>query len=79
MEEKKDYCLGCDEDFYNGKNPHGIKECWHLKDARIMDRYRIGIMTPQDRKENFTRVRTLSCFTSTGLFAYYNGIPDHLK
>lgn len=33
----KKYCSGCRDDFYNGKNPYGVKECWMLKGAkRIM-------------------------------------------
>lgn len=31
----KDRCAGCYNDFYNGKNGHGIAECWSLKAARL--------------------------------------------
>ena len=33
---KKEYCRGCRNNFYNGLNPHGIKECWSFKDAKIV-------------------------------------------
>ena len=74
----KTLCRGCDSNFYNGNNPLGIKECWHFKDAKVVTYYRIGVHTPCDRKENFTKVRVLNCFTQTGQFAYFHGLPDHL-
>ena len=33
---KKSHCEGCRNDFYNGKNPYGIAECWSFKDAKIV-------------------------------------------
>jgi len=33
--DKLRYCLGCEDDFYNGKNPYGVKECWNLEDAKV--------------------------------------------
>ena len=30
---KLEYCLGCENDFYNEKNSLGINECWSLKDT----------------------------------------------
>lgn len=30
------HCSGCRDNFYNGYNPYGIKECWNLKDAKII-------------------------------------------
>lgn len=37
LKAKKIQCQGCHDDFYNGKNPYGIKECWHFKDAKVVD------------------------------------------
>jgi hypothetical protein len=42
----KQHCLGCEDDFYNGKNQYGIVECWHLKDARLEPRLLIHIEQP---------------------------------
>ena len=28
------FCYGCENDFYNGKNPYGIAECWHRAEAK---------------------------------------------
>lgn len=39
----KKFCIGCDDDFFNGKNPHGIPECCCLKDAKRIKRRRVGI------------------------------------
>jgi len=39
----KKHCLGCNEDFYNDKNPYGIKVCWNLRDAKLIMRKRVGI------------------------------------
>jgi hypothetical protein len=27
------HCDGCVDDFYNGHNPFGVKECWHRETA----------------------------------------------
>jgi hypothetical protein len=33
--QKLKYCAGCSNDFYNGRNPYGIKECWSLSDMKL--------------------------------------------
>ncbi|HXI85307.1 MAG TPA: hypothetical protein VNL17_14595 [Verrucomicrobiae bacterium] len=40
------HCQGCEEDFYNGKNPYGVKQCWHLKEAKPVPRLLIHIDQP---------------------------------
>lgn len=40
------HCAGCEDDFYNGKNPYGILTCWHLKAARLVPRLLIHIDQP---------------------------------
>ena len=37
MDEEMDkkHCAGCRDDFYNGKNPYGIEECWCFKSAKL--------------------------------------------
>lgn len=30
------HCLGCRDDFYNGKNQYGIAACWRLEDAQMV-------------------------------------------
>lgn len=75
----KKYCIGCDSDFYNGKNSLGIKECWHFKNAKVEVRYAIGVNTPQDKKENFWEVTTHNCHTETGHAVFYGALPEHLR
>ena len=29
-------CLGCEQDFYNGKNPYGVQQCWSVPKAKII-------------------------------------------
>ena len=81
-QEKKQYCFGCRQDFYNGNNNLWIKECWHLKTAKLVKRYRIYWWTPMDKASNFTEVKVLSCYNdlSNGHgYAYLHDIPSHLK
>lgn len=41
-EEKKKLCEGCRDDFYNGKNPLGVEECWNFPTATIVERKKVG-------------------------------------
>lgn len=36
MKMDKSHCKGCRENFYNGENPYGVTECWHLKTAKLI-------------------------------------------
>lgn len=40
---EKSHCSGCEQNFYNGNNGLGIKECWSFKDARLIKRKQVGI------------------------------------
>ncbi len=42
IKEKTD-CNGCEDNFYNGNNPHGTKECWRFKTAKIILRKQVHI------------------------------------
>lgn len=42
----KKHCNGCRNDFYNGNNPMGVNECWSLREARLVTKYRIHNWTP---------------------------------
>jgi hypothetical protein len=46
---KKDIgmCLGCENNFYNGNNPYGVKRCWSFATAKVVSKRRVPIwMTP---------------------------------
>ena len=57
----KDMCAQCQDDFYNGHNPMGVKECWMFKSAKVVNKVgysSIHVMNGVDTK----MVRTLSCW-----------------
>lgn len=76
---KRQRCNDCRNNFYNDNNGLGVKECWSLKSAKIVTRWRIGWWTQQDRRDAFTKVRVLDCYHNTGNFAYYKELPAHLR
>lgn len=78
-ENKRKYCSGCRENFYNGNNALGIKECWNLKSARIVTRYKLGWWTRPESKDVFQKVKTLSCHKEPGRYAFFEELPAHLK
>lgn len=75
----KKYCVGCRDNFYNGNNDLGVKECWKLKNAKLKTKYAIGWWIPMDRKDNFIKVKKPSCYHQPGQTAYLDEIPKHLK
>lgn len=38
----KSNCVGCEDNFYNGNNQLGVKECWHLKTAKMILKKQVG-------------------------------------
>lgn len=60
---KKD-CIGCENDFYNDKNPLGVKECWSFKDAKLIMRKAVPIdrVPPWNQKA----IRIPSCYHVRG-------------
>jgi hypothetical protein len=80
--EKSKMCSGCTSNYYNGNNPHGIKECWNLKSAKLVTRYKIWWWTPMDKASNFEEVKVLSCYSDLENGhgnAYCTAIPSHLQ
>lgn len=61
----KKHCVGCRENFYNGNNDIGEEECWMLKDAKLVRRWRIPIDMPMYR-ENFDEVTVPNCYHDSG-------------
>jgi hypothetical protein len=37
------FCSGCEQNFYNGNNTLGVKECWHREKARVILRKKVSI------------------------------------
>jgi hypothetical protein len=59
----KEHCIGCDN-FYNGNNSLGIKDCWMLKEAELISRKRVSIFQcpPWNQKPKMLP----SCFSKKG-------------
>jgi hypothetical protein len=36
-------CAGCRDDFYNGHNPYGVKQCWSFPKATVEKRLMIPV------------------------------------
>ena len=58
--EKREMCAGCKDNFYNGGNPYGVKECWNLTSATVVSRVQVHI----DQVPPWTQepVNVLSCY-----------------
>lgn len=63
-EDKKKYCNGCEDDFYNNKNPLEIKECWHLESAKLIFKKKVGI--DEVPPWNMKPIKVLSCYRQKG-------------
>ena len=72
----KALCSGCRNDFYNGQNKFGVRECWSFKTAEVCTRWRIDWWTQADAPAAFQEVRTLSCHHAPGRYAHYKQLPS---
>jgi len=70
-EKKLKHCSTCEEDFYNGNNPYGVKECWNLDEAKLVLRKEVGINQVPPWKQK--PIKVLNCFRRKG-YVYTN--PD---
>lgn len=78
MKATKADCAGCTDDVYN----HGLggaKECWSLKSAKMVTRYRLHWWTQPTVPRAFHEVRVPTCYRKPGQFAYYERLPDFVK
>lgn len=39
----KSDCAGCEDNFYNGNNPYGVKECCRFRTGKLIRRKRVGM------------------------------------
>lgn len=67
-DDKLKLCVGCRNDFYNNKNPLGIKECWHLGSAMSAQKHLVGTWDRPPYEWN--PQETLSCHQPQGLFVW---------
>ena len=62
----KKHCAGCTENFYNGNNPYGIAVCWHLRDAKLRDRFQLSTSTPMNIRRAYVPMRKPGCYRAKG-------------
>lgn len=67
--EKLKYCNGCENNFYNGNNPYRIKECWSLKDSKLVLKKEIPITQYPPWKQK--AIKVLDCFHRKG-YVYWD-------
>ena len=60
VSEKLALCVGCHQDFYNGKNDLGVKVCWSLESAEPVKKKFIHLDSPPPWKDQEVE-DTLSC------------------
>ncbi len=58
-QKRQQFCSSCRNNFYNGNNSGGVKECWSLADSKIVDRVCVGIWEPPPYDKQPTK--TLDC------------------
>ncbi len=63
-QEKKRMCAGCRDNFYNGNNDLGVKECWNLSTAKVVTKRRVGLW--ESPPWNAEPEKVLSCRTEKG-------------
>ena len=76
--KSKQLCSGCRDNFYNGNNPIGVRECWMYKSATIKTRYRLSVHTPMDQKSGYVKTTGLKCFNEKG-YVFLDKIPHYAK
>lgn len=64
MPKSKQMCLGCRNNFYNGRNDLGVKECWCYKDAKIVKRKMVSYS--QVPPWNQEPIKVLDCMQIPG-------------
>lgn len=81
MSGNKTYCNGCRDDFYNHRSEPGFDgatECWSLKSAKVVTRYKLGWWTQPRTRADFTKVKTNSCHHAPGRYAMCETLPAHV-
>jgi hypothetical protein len=76
--EKLKLCVGCRDNFYNGNNELGVSECWLLKTAKPVTRYRLGYWTRPSSRKDFEKVGTLDCHRPPG-YVHMKELPAHIR
>ena len=72
-------CLGCRDDFYNDKNPLGVKRCWSFDEKKaLVTKHRIHYDTPMGRRSGYTEVSVPPCYHMDH-FVHLKKIPEYAE
>lgn len=63
IKPEKYQCSGCRDNFYNGNNEYGVKECWSFKTAKVVDKEAYPNIDCNDSQRKKYK-KTLSCYHS---------------
>ena len=74
----KENCRGCRQNFYNGFNDLGVKECWSFHDAKLVWRVPVGHWENPPYK-NKKKVRKPSCYHEEGSNRTHWISPDKIN
>jgi hypothetical protein len=77
--DKQRFCRGCRDDYYNQPGHSTTGECWSLKNARVVTRYRLGWWTQPTQPGAFEKVTTLSCHYAPGRYVQEEKLPDFVS
>lgn len=72
----KTACIGCRDNFYNGNNTLGVKECVMYPTAIIVVRWAQDWHTRSDAPGAFMEVEVPSCYNRPGNTAYVRSLPS---
>lgn len=72
------HCAGCRDNFYNGFNSIGVKQCWHLAKARLVKKFRLPTNCPGNIREAYIEVKVPSCYHERG-YVFYDSIPIYAQ
>lgn len=73
----KRHCIGCGNDFYNGKNDLGINECWGFNDAVLIKRVSIGHWENPPYKDKIVIIKP-NCYHERGNNKNHYVNPDRI-
>lgn len=71
-------CADCRNDFYNQPGNSNTGQCWLLKSAKVVTRYKTPWWTRPTEPGAFTKVMTFNCHHEPGRFSFRETLPDFI-
>lgn len=76
-QDKLNLCQGCRDNWYNEPGNSNTGQCWSLKGAKVVTRFRLGWWTRPTEPGAFQEVQTLDCHHAPGQYALYEQLPPY--